>query len=205
MSLKRKFWGNARNPRGIFGRYMVKRMNRGRHAILAEWALQVFPIDSEASALDIGCGGGANLARLLERCKDVTGLDYSRVSVKKSSRLNSAAIKEGRCRVLEGNVAALPFDADSFDLVTAFETIYFWPDIVNCYKQVLGALKPGGRFMIVNETDGTDPWYNSWDDVIGSMHTYTFEEIEAGLKAAGFSSITVTRDERRFIRVVAVK
>ena len=205
MSLKTKFWGNTRKPRGIFGVYMVNRMNNGRHAILADWALKDFEIDREASALDIGCGGGANIARLLERCRKASGIDYSHVAVSKSRKLNWRAIAEDRCEVVEGNVTALPFEDSSFDLVTAFETIYFWPDITNCYRQVRRILKDGGRFMIVNESDGTDPWYNSWEDVIGNMHTYTVEEIEADLKTAGFSSISVTRNDGRFIKVIAVK
>lgn len=205
MGLKSKFWGNTRKPKGIFGIYMVNRMNRGRHEILAEWALKDLEIDSGSSALDIGCGGGANIARLLKRCRKVCGVDYSSLSVAKSARLNAKAIRARRCEVVEGNAAALPFDDESFNLATAFETIYFWPDITDCYRQVYRVLRRGGRFMIVNESDGTDPWYNSWEDVIGSMHTYTVEEIEAGLKAAGFSSISVTRDERRFLRVIATK
>lgn len=205
MSLKTKFWGNTRKPKGLFGIYMVNRMNRGRHAILSDWAFKDFDFDKVFSALDIGCGGGANIARLLERCKRVCGIDYSPVSVAKSAMLNSKAIREKRCEVVEGNAAALPFEDESFDLVTAFETIYFWPGITDCYRQVRRVLRSGGRFMIVNESDGTDPWYNSWEDVIGNMHTYTVEEIEADLKAAGFSSISVTRNDGRFIKVIAVK
>jgi len=123
MSLKRKFWGNARNPRGIFGRYMVKRMNRGRHAILAEWALKDFTIDSDALALDIGCGGGANLARLLERCKHVTGVDHAPLSVAKSRQLNAKEIWGGRCEVVEGDVAALPFEDGSKPTGAKWESI----------------------------------------------------------------------------------
>lgn len=205
MSLKTRFWSNTRKPRGIFGRYMVNRMNRGRHAVLADWALKDFEINKGSSALDIGCGGGANVARLLERCERACGVDYSPVAVAKSAMLNAQAIRDRRCEVVEGNAAALPFDDESFDVVTAFETIYFWPDIVTCYRQVRRVLKDGGRFMIVNESDGTDPWYNSWEDVIGDMHTYTAEEIERDLKTAGFSSVSVTRNSNRFIKVVAVK
>lgn len=205
MSLKTKFWGNTRKPRGIFGIYMVNRMNRGRHEILANWALKDLEIDEKASALDIGCGGGANIARLLDRCDKVCGVDYSSLAVAKSARLNAQAIRDKRCEVVEGNAAALPFDDERFDLVTAFETIYFWPDITTCYRQVRRVLKNGGRFMIVNESDGTDPRYNSWENVIGNMHTYTVEEIESDLKAAGFTSVSVTRNDGRFIRVIAVK
>ena len=36
------------------------------------------------------------------------------------------------------------------------ETIYFWPGLKECFAQVAKVLKPGGTFMIVNESDGTD-------------------------------------------------
>ena len=49
------------------------------------------------------------------------------MSVEKTRQVNQAAIAAGRCTVQQGNVAALP-DAAEFDLITAFETVYFWPD-----------------------------------------------------------------------------
>ncbi|MBR5736631.1 MAG: class I SAM-dependent methyltransferase [Bacteroidales bacterium] len=204
MSLKTKFFGNTRKPRGLFGIYMVNRMNGGHHAVLAEWALKDFEIDSESSALDIGCGGGANIARLLERCRQVTGVDYSSVAVSKARKFNWKAIAQGRCNVVEGNVADLPFEDDSFNLVTAFETIYFWPDIEDCYRQVRRVLKDGGRFVIVNELDGERD-DKKWETIIEGMHAYTPDEIESGLNAAGFTSIELTRDDRHFVRVVAEK
>ena len=205
MGIKKRFFGNTRKPRGLFGIYMVNRMNAGHHAVLAEWALKDLPVDGEESALDIGCGGGANIARLLERCRTVSGIDYSRVSVSKSRKLNKRAVRDGRCNVVEGNVSSLPFDDGSFDLVTAFETIYFWPDIVNCYRQVHRVLKPSGRFVIINESDGSKPTDGKWEAIIDGMHTYTPEEIETGLKAAGFNSVDITRGSNHFIRVVAAK
>ena len=43
-----------------------------------------------------------------------------------------------------------------YELATAFETIYFWPGLEKCFAEVARILKPGGIFMIVNESDGTD-------------------------------------------------
>lgn len=40
----------------------------------------------------------------------VTGIDYSAVSVKKSREVNAKAIAAGRCKVLEGSAAELPFE-----------------------------------------------------------------------------------------------
>ena len=59
----------------------------------------------------------------------VIGIDYSEVSVIKSSKINKAEIENKHCEILQGNVMKLPFRKETFDIITAFETIYFWPDI----------------------------------------------------------------------------
>jgi len=205
MGLLKKFFGNTRKPQGFLGKLMVGGMNTGSHAALAEWALDDFSIDGDAKALDVGCGGGANVARLLERCRLVCGVDYSEVSVEKSVKVNRKAIEENRCEILEGNVAALPFKDGRFDVVTAFETIYFWPDIVKSFRQVLRVLKEGGRFLIANEADGTDTSYVKWEKVVEGMHTYTTKEIEEALAMAGFCNIQTTRNRKGHIRVTAAK
>ena len=50
-------------------------------------------IAADARALDIGCGGGANIGRLLERAPQghVCGLDYSPLSVATSREFNRGA------------------------------------------------------------------------------------------------------------------
>lgn len=66
---------------------------------------------------------------------NVIGIDYS-VSVIKSSKINKAEIENKHCEILQGNVMKLPFRKETFDIITAFETIYFWPDINGAFKQV---------------------------------------------------------------------
>ena len=46
------------------------------------------------------------------------------------------------------------FAGDWFDAVTAFETVYFWPDLPQCFREVYRVLKPGGTFLICNESSG---------------------------------------------------
>ncbi len=50
---------------------------------------------------------------------------------------------------------ALPFADTSFDVATAFETVYFWPDIRRSLSEVARVIRRGGTFMISNEVDGT--------------------------------------------------
>ena len=74
--------------------------------------------------------------------------------MEKSKKVNEAAIAEGRCAVLHGSVADMMFADDWFDAVTAFETVYFWPDPPRCFREVYRVLKPGGTFLICNESNG---------------------------------------------------
>lgn len=208
MGLLSKIFSNTHKPEGFFGRMMVNGMNGGSHARMAEWGVSFVDIPVDANILDVGCGGGGNIARLLCRCPKgtVTGIDYSPVSVKKSREVNATAIAAGRCKVLEGNATALPFEERSFDLVTAFETVYFWPEIDKCFRGVHRTLKVGGRFVIVNEDDGLTGNNEKWEKLIEGMHTYTPDELRAHLTAAGFKDITVHSEEQRhWLCVIAIK
>ena len=208
MGLLSKFFSNARKPEGFLGKIMVNGMNGGGHAAMANWALAMVTIGRDDHILDIGCGGGANIARLLQRTLQgsVTGIDFSPVSVRKSTKVNTKAIREGRCKVLEGNVANLPFPEGSFDVVTAFETIYFWPDIEHCFNKVKKVLKPGGQFVIVNESDGSGEMDAKWESMIEGMHTYKPEEIRHHLTNVGFRDLNITvNEEKRWLCVTAGK
>lgn len=168
------------------------------HVELARWAFSHLQINSDTTALDIGCGGGANLATLLTFCKygTVTGLDYSAVSVAKSIAVNRQAVQEGRCQVLQGDVMALPFAEAQFDLITAFETVYYWPDLAQAFAQIFTALKPGGQFFICNEADGTNPDDEKWPQLIDGMTIYTQQQLQTLLTAAGFVRLQADHAEQ---------
>ena len=207
MGLLSKIFSNTRKPEGFFGKMMVNGMNGGGHAQMANWALSSVQIKEDDQILDIGCGGGANIARLLQRAPKgvVQGIDYSSVSVAKSSKVNAKAIAEGRCKVQEASVVKLPFGESNFDLVTAFETVYFWPEIEKCFAGVRRTLKVGGCFVIVNEDDGLTDANKKWEKIIDGMHTYTPDELRAHLIAAGFHDIAIHRDEQHHWLCVLAK
>lgn len=201
------FFTNTRKPEGLGGRLMVAMMNWG-HAPVARWGRSFLRLKAGATILDLGCGGGANLAVLLKLCPDGTavGLDYSSVSVKKASAVNCRAIAEGRCQVIQGDVQELPFADDFFEQVTAFETIYFWPNLEEAFQQVFRVLKPGGSFLVCNESNGEDPKQEKWCDIIGGMTIYTGERLFELLWAAGFIQVEIhQREDRNWLCVTAQK
>ncbi len=200
------FFQNTCKPKGFAGKMMVNMMNAG-HAALAAWGLTHIKIQDDASCLDIGCGGGANLKRLLKKSSHgrITGIDYSEVSVEKSKKLNRAAIQEGRCEVLQGDVMSLPFSADSFHVATAFETIYFWPDIQTAFQQVYRVLKNGGTFLICNEANGENAKDEKWTGIIQGMTIYTSGQIGKALESVGFSNIEVNQNKKGWLCLVCKK
>ena len=192
------FFENTRKPVGLGGRIMASMMNLG-HTPVASWGLEFLHLSPDANVLDCGCDGGANIKRLLKKCPNgtVTGIDYSSVSVEKSKKLNAKTIAEGHCRVLEASVAMLPFENEKFDVVTAFETVYFWPGPTESFREVCRVLKPNGLFLIVNESDGTNRSDEKWLDVIEGLQIFDKAQLSNFLKDAGFSKIIVDHDETK--------
>ena len=199
------FFENTRKTAGFGGRVMVSMMNLC-HSPMARWGLRFLKPAANAAVLDCGCGGGANLARLLKKCPNgvVKGVDYSPVSVKKARKVNQQAIQQGRCAVLQGSVADMLFASSWFDAVTAFETVYFWPDLPACFREVYRVLKPGGTFLICNEC-GDPEKYSKWTEIIDGMTVYRDTELQAALEQAGFRHVQTHSNKLGWLCVTAQK
>ncbi len=190
MGIMKRFFSQTRKPEGFLGKVMLGTMNSG-HAKMADWGMSHLPRLEVTQVAELGCGAGRNAGELLKRFPQahVTAVDYSELSVEKAAEYNKAAVQAGRCTVLQGDVSTLKLPEASFDLATAFETIYFWPGLEKSFSEVARVLKPGGTFLICNESDGTDETAKKFEGIIEGMKCYTPEEIGAALKAAGFREV----------------
>ena len=207
MGLFKDYVSQTRKPEGILGKLLLGGMNAG-HAKLADWGFTHLPQLTAERAVDLGCGGGRNAGELLKKYPNahVTAIDYSALSVEKAKTYNKAMITAGRCTVQQGDVSTLELPKEAFDLATAFETVYFWPGLETCFRQVAKVLKDGGYFLICNESDGKDATGLRFETIIDGMHCYTCEEIEEALKAAGFSAVTLDHHPSKpWITVLAQK
>ena len=198
------FFENTRKPVGLGGKLMVAMMNLG-HSPVARWGLRFLRLAPNAKVLDCGCGGGANIKRLLKKCPHgvVKGIDYSPVSVEKARKLNRTAIQEGRCAVLQGSVADMAFEDSYFDAATAFETVYFWGNLQKTFNEVHRVLKNGGLFLICCEA--SDPSDETWTSRIDGMVVHSAQDLESCLARCGFSNITTHRRNKENICVIAQK
>ena len=190
MGLLKRFFSQTKKPEGVLGALMLRGMNSG-HGELADWGFTHLPTIRPAQIVDLGCGAGRNAGELLKiySSAHVTAIDYSALSVEKAAAYNRKSIDAGRCTVRQGDVSALALPEETFDLATAFETIYFWPGLEKCFAQVASVLRPGGYFLICNESDCLDATGKKFEKIIEGMKCYTVKELEAALRNAGFSEV----------------
>lgn len=184
---------NPAFPEGEGGEQMLTRMNSGAHEQLAQWGLSFIDLRYKMFGLDVGCGGGANIERLLNGMPrgTVDGIDHSNLAVRMSCEHNAQAIDLGRCRVQYAEVEHLPFAKESFDIVTGFETIYFWRDALSGLKEIHRVLKPAGELLICNETNGENPEVIEFAKSIPGMQVYNATGFKSMFKNAGFSKIDI--------------
>jgi SAM-dependent methyltransferase len=144
--------GQCRQPHGWLGRWFLRNMNK-RHSPLTDWGLSHLAIPSTGNLLDIGCGGGRTVQKLAAAAPagKVFGIDHSSDSVAATSRLNADAMAWGQVEVRQGAVSELPWPDATFDLATAVETHFFWPNLPGDVREVLRVLRPGGQFILIAE------------------------------------------------------
>ena len=93
--------------------------------------------------LDCGCGTGNNLT-LLEQFGHAYGFDLTAIGLK-------IGRESGRSRLARASVTAIPFPADTFDIVTSFDVLYSLEAVDEhaAVAEMFRVAKPGG-FVVVN-------------------------------------------------------
>lgn len=112
--------------------------------ILAELEKEDF-----TDVLDAGCGTGAVIALLAKKYpqKHYTGIDLS-------SKMIAVAGAKGteNAKFICGDCENLPFEADSFDVITCSMSFHHYPHPVDFFRSCKRVLRPGGRLIIRDMT-----------------------------------------------------
>jgi SAM-dependent methyltransferase len=107
-----------------------------------EAALQRVGLEPGQRVLDIGCGVGAFLRLVAERGGEPHGIDASEALV----AFARTRLPDTELRV--GEMEDLPWDDDSFDLVTGFNSFFFANDMVAALREAGRVAKPGAPVVI---------------------------------------------------------
>jgi ubiquinone/menaquinone biosynthesis C-methylase UbiE len=192
----------CQKPRGWIGRILLWNMNT-RHSQVTDWGLGHVRVEAHYTILDVGCGGGRTLSKLAELVTQgrVYGIDFSEESVAASKRTNARWIDMERVEVRHGSVSQLPFQDGTFDLITAVETHFWWPDLPTDLREIFRVLKPGGTLVVIAEVyKGANTTVARLAEQKASrigMRLLNAEEHRALFANAGYSEIRIIEEQRR--------
>ena len=132
--------------------------------------------DRRPRILDVGCGTGANLL-MLSQFGDAEGVDLSEDAL-------AFCRERGLEKVKLGAAEKLPYDDDTFDLVTALDVVEHLDDDLAGLREMQRVLRPGGRVLLFVPT-----FMFLWglqDDVSNHRRRYRLPELRRVLEQAGF-------------------
>ncbi len=114
--------------------------DRGYHWMLDTLQANIVkPFAVGKDVLEVGCGTGLVMDRLLYRCRSLQGLDISTGMAEKA--------RERGHNVTVGSAVALPFEDGTFDLVYSFKVLAHIMGIRDVLAEVERVLRPGGVFV----------------------------------------------------------
>lgn len=191
----------VRKPSRWVGRFFARLMNES-HSNLTDWGLSHIAVRDDFRILDVGCGGGRTIGKLAQIASRgaVDGIDYAPGSVAEARAHNKQLIAEGRVHIEHGSVSNLPFPADRFDLVTAIETQYYWPNLPQDMREILRVLKPGGTLLIIAENykGGRFDWIEGpFMKFLLRSSRLTPEDQRNLFTGAGYERVEVNQERRK--------
>jgi ubiquinone/menaquinone biosynthesis C-methylase UbiE len=171
------------------------------HSGVTDWGLKHVLIEKHFTILDVGCGGGRTIQKLAAMATEgmLWGVDYAEGSVAASRAINRQLIEAGRVEIRRASVSQLPFPDDTFDLVTAVETQYYWPNLVKDMQEILRVLKPGGTLIIIAESYKHGRYESLQQPVMKLLRSteLSADEQKELFSTAGYADVQIFEERRQ--------
>ena len=98
--------------------------------------------------LDVGCGAGLTVLRLLRRGYFVCGVDLSPNMIEKAREVIIENNYESSCELLSGDIESLPYPNEYFDAIVCMGVLTYLVNDEKAIKEIYRVLKPKGIFVI---------------------------------------------------------
>ncbi len=131
---------------GSYARWRSSRLGEITDALERQLLVELAGPVAGKQVLDVGCGDGALATEFVRLGGAVTGLDRAPEMIAAARR--RAAIASTPMQLVTGEVERLPFDDETFDLVTAVTVLCFVGDAAGAVAEMARVLRPGGRLLL---------------------------------------------------------
>ncbi len=191
-----------RKPSGLFGRIAGNRMVQ-QHEPENNWTVTLLCVHPKDGILELGFGAGATIQQIATLATEghIAGVDFSRTMVHAARRRNAQAVKAGRVELKYGDAATLPFSNSTFDKVLSIHSLYFWPDPMKVFTEILRVLKPGGSVVLTLLPK--ERWPGDGEGTT-DCRVYRGEDIANMLTEVGFTSTRIEPGNIELFRELAV-
>lgn len=149
-------------PTGLVGRifgYLMDIYNREDN----HWTVSLLDIGSTSKVLEIGFGTGLAIASSAKIATHghIYGIDHSETMLEAAQKRNQKTVQSGRVSLQLGDVMALPFEDNYFDIVYSINCIYFWQPPNQGLAEIYRVLKPEGT-VAITARNRDDEVYARW-------------------------------------------
>ncbi|MCK4829131.1 methyltransferase domain-containing protein [bacterium] len=162
-----------------------------------------------AGILDLGCGTGVSSSKILAEVFNVTGVDVSRKSVL-SARQNIV-----NARFIHADMVNLTFPVESYDVVTAFYSLFHIPrsEQPDLLKKIALWLRAGGLFVATMGANSFEAFFeDDWMGVPMYWSSFDSETNQGIIEQAGLKIIKAKKirekvhgKQNTFLWVIAKK
>lgn len=119
-----------------------------QHTIWRKRTMSEIFVKENFKVLDVCCGTGDWAIQLAEtnRNAEITGIDFSENMLEIAEK---KVKQHDNINLLQGNAMDLPFEGNSFDILTIGFGLRNLPDFKEAVKEFYRVLKPGGQLVIL--------------------------------------------------------
>jgi SAM-dependent methyltransferase len=142
--------------------------------------------------LEVGCGGGVLLRKVLERGARAVGVDHSPEMVRLATETNRDAVRDGRLEVFEAEGSQLPVPDGAFTIAWSTGVFGFLPHPLATLEEMHRALVPGGRLAVFAGTKELAGTPACPEPMASRIHFYEDDELAELARSAGFVEVSVT-------------
>jgi ubiquinone/menaquinone biosynthesis C-methylase UbiE len=194
----------ARKPTGFIGRYLMTKIFNEGNADLNSFVKECLHLLSDDKVFEIGFGTGKLIKEIAAITTEgqVEGIDFSPTMFERARKANLHNISTGKVHLHQGDCRALPAEENSFDKLCSINTIYFFEDPENYFKEIHRILKPNG-IIAIGFRDNEQMSKLNLDMEI--FRTYSKDDVANLLINAGFLETRILeKDSSPFVSYCAI-